>query len=55
MGAVAADANDRFIYNRTNGVLFFDGDGSGDTLTRIAIASLTPGVALTSADIFVSA
>ncbi|NJK50199.1 calcium-binding protein [Candidatus Gracilibacteria bacterium] len=55
LGAVAADANDRFIYNRTNGVLFFDGDGSGDTLTRIAIASLTPGVALTSADIFVSA
>ncbi|MCU0532325.1 MAG: hypothetical protein MUD14_00235 [Hydrococcus sp. Prado102] len=55
LGTAALDANDRFIYNRTSGGLFFDADGSGTAFARVAIVTLTPGVALTSADIFVSA
>jgi Ca2+-binding RTX toxin-like protein len=55
LGTAALDANDRFIYNRSSGVLSFDADGTGTAFTRIAIASLIPGVALTSADIFVTA
>ncbi|MCU0533844.1 MAG: M10 family metallopeptidase C-terminal domain-containing protein [Hydrococcus sp. Prado102] len=54
LGARAADANDRFIYNRANGALFFDGDGTGRGFSQIAIATLNPGVILTSADILVN-
>jgi Ca2+-binding RTX toxin-like protein len=54
LGSVALDGDDRFIYNQTSGALFFDADGNGTAFARVAIASLTSGVALTSADIFVT-
>nr|MCU0536532.1 calcium-binding protein [Hydrococcus sp. Prado102] len=54
VGAVARDANDRFIYNRATGVLWFDADGIGAG-ARIPIAALDAGLAMTNADIFVTA
>ncbi len=52
LGTVAADASDRFIYNRATGGLFFDADGTGAT-PQVQIATLSPNVALTNASIFV--
>ncbi len=46
---VAGDADDRFVYNTSNGALYFDIDGSGDD-ARVQIASLTGIPALTAAD-----
>ncbi len=40
LGTKAKDANDRFIYNQSNGKLFFDADGVGD-IAKIQIASLS--------------
>jgi Ca2+-binding RTX toxin-like protein len=54
LGTAAIDGNDRFLYNRTSGALLFDADGNGTAFSAVAIASLTPGVALTNADIFVT-
>nr|MCU0534561.1 calcium-binding protein [Hydrococcus sp. Prado102] len=54
VGAVARDANDRFIYNRATGVLWFDADGIGAG-ARIPLAALDTGLAMTNADIFVIA
>jgi Ca2+-binding RTX toxin-like protein len=52
IGAAAADASDRFIYNSRTGGLFFDGDGTG-TFAQEQIAILSPGLAITNADILV--
>jgi serralysin len=46
---VAADANDRFLYNTTNGTLYFDADGSGSGL-RVQIATISGGPTLAAAD-----
>lgn len=54
IGAAAADASDRFIYNSSTGALFFDADGTGST-AQVQIASLSTGLAMTNADIFVIA
>lgn len=53
LGAAAGDANDRFIYNRNTGALFFDVDGTGST-GQVQIATLTNKPQITNADIFVS-
>jgi serralysin len=52
IGAVAADADDRIVYNSANGQLIYDSNGSaagGATLFAI----LDTGLALTAADFFV--
>ncbi len=51
---VAVDSATRFIYDNTTGGLFFDADGIGAT-EQVQIATLSVGLNLTSADIFVFA
>ena len=49
IGAAAADAEDRIVYNSATGQLFFDSNGSaagGSTL----FANLVPGLALSNTD-----
>ncbi len=52
IGAAAADASDRFIYNSSTGGLFFDVDGTG-LAQQVQIATLSTGLGLTNADIVV--
>ena len=47
---VATTADHRFIYNNTNGALYFDADGSG-AAARVQVASLTGAPNLTATDI----
>jgi Ca2+-binding RTX toxin-like protein len=54
IGTTATNANERFIYDNTNGSLYFDADGIGAT-QQIQIASLASGLTLTNNDIFVVA
>ena len=51
-GAVAADAEDRIIYNNATGALSFDSNGTGAG-GLIKFAQLTAGLALTNADFVV--
>jgi Ca2+-binding RTX toxin-like protein len=51
IGSAAGDASDRFIYNQNTGALFFDSDGTGAS-GQVQFASLSPGLAMTNADIF---
>ncbi|MBD2480142.1 proprotein convertase P-domain-containing protein, partial [Anabaena sp. FACHB-83] len=53
IGTAATTASQRFIYNNTTGGLFFDQDGSG-AIARIQFATLSAGLSLTNADIFVN-
>ncbi len=46
---LAGDSDDRFIYNTSNGALYFDIDGDGAT-ARVQIATLTGMPALTAGD-----
>jgi hypothetical protein len=52
IGAAAADASDRIVYNKTTGALFYDGDGQGGA-AQVQFATLDTGLALASNDIFV--
>lgn len=52
LGATARDTNDRFIYNRTNGALFFDRDGTG-AIAQVQLATFNSGLALTNTSIFI--
>jgi Ca2+-binding RTX toxin-like protein len=52
IGAAAADASDRIIYNSDTGGLFFDRDGTG-AIAPAQFAALSPGLALTNTDILV--
>lgn len=54
VGTAAADANDRFIYNKNTGALFFDSDGTGGS-GQVQFALLSKGLAISHADIFVTA
>ncbi len=54
IGMAAADINTCFIYNSATGALFFDADGTGST-GQVQIATLSTGLAMTNADIFVFA
>ena len=49
IGAAAADAEDRIIYDSATGDLFFDSDGSGAG-GSVRFADLATGLALTNAD-----
>jgi Ca2+-binding RTX toxin-like protein len=48
-GTEAHDASDRIIYGRTNGVLYYDQDGTGAT-EQVAFAKLSVGLRMTAQD-----
>jgi Ca2+-binding RTX toxin-like protein len=50
----AAQADDRVIYDKATGFLYFDQDGSGIAYAPIHFATLGAGVNLTAADFIVS-
>ncbi|MFN0190886.1 MAG: beta strand repeat-containing protein [Aestuariivirga sp.] len=52
IGAGAADASDRIIYNAATGAIYYDPDGLGGAV-QIRFANLDAGLALTNADVFV--
>ena len=52
LGDDAHDANDRIIYDRAHGALYFDADGSG-AAEQVHFASLRPGTLLTALDIVI--
>ncbi|EJM98163.1 calcium-binding protein, partial [Phyllobacterium sp. YR531] len=52
IGAGAADASDRIVYNASNGALYYDADGSGSG-AAVQFASIGKGLALTNADFLV--
>lgn len=52
IGSAAADASDRFIYNKNTGALFFDSDGTGAD-TQVQFGQLSTNLAMTNNDIFV--
>lgn len=54
IGAIAVNANERFIYNPFNGNLFFDSDGSGGALQQL-VAHLSPHLIMTNNNIVVTA
>jgi Ca2+-binding RTX toxin-like protein len=45
IGSSALETDDIFIYNSSNGVLFFDEDGSG-SMAKVAVAKLSVGLNL---------
>jgi Ca2+-binding RTX toxin-like protein len=51
-GASAHDADDRIIYDSTNGHIYYDADGNGGGAQEL-FATLAPGTALAAADFFV--
>ena len=52
LGTQAQDANDRIIYQRATGTLWYDRDGTG-AAAKVAFADLADGTALTAADFLV--
>ncbi|MEE1658161.1 calcium-binding protein [Microvirga sp. CF3062] len=48
-GTGAHDASDRIIYDRTNGVLYYDQDGTGRS-EQVIVAKLSVGLRMTSLD-----
>jgi Ca2+-binding RTX toxin-like protein len=54
IGTAALEANDRIIYDNTNGALSYDNDGVGGN-AAIQFAELSPGLALTNLDFLVVA
>jgi Ca2+-binding RTX toxin-like protein len=52
IGASAADASDRIVYNSANGALSYDADGTGAG-AAVKFAQLDTGLLLTSADFFI--
>ncbi len=51
LGSAATTSSQRFLYDKGNGSLFFDQDGTG-AIAKIQIATLNTGLSLTNADIF---
>ncbi|MDQ4087138.1 MAG: hypothetical protein M3177_03865 [Pseudomonadota bacterium] len=52
IGVGTADAEDRIIYDRTTGALFYDPDGTGSA-AAVQFASVTPGLVLSNTDFIV--
>ena len=52
IGAAAADADDRIIYNSANGELRFDADGNGAG-AAVLFADMSAGLAMTAGEFFV--
>ena len=52
LGSQAQDGDDRFIYSKSTGALFFDADGRGGK-AQVQIAQLTNRAAITRSDIFI--
>ncbi|NIX78121.1 calcium-binding protein [Microvirga terricola] len=52
IGSAAHDADDRIIYDKAKGILYYDPDGSGRA-SQVAIATLTKNLKLTVADFYV--
>ena len=52
IGAGAADASDRIIYDDDNGALFFDPDGLGGA-AAVRFATLDAGLAMSNVDFLV--
>lgn len=52
VGAAAADASDRIVYDSTDGRLFYDADGNGAG-AAVPFATITAHTALTAADFWV--
>jgi Ca2+-binding RTX toxin-like protein len=50
IGAGAADADDRIIYNDTTGQVFYDPDGNVAAVAQTQFATLGTGLAVTNAD-----
>jgi serralysin len=48
----AHDANDRIIYDKDSGVLYYDAEGTG-TVARIAFATITKNLSMTYKDFYV--
>jgi uncharacterized delta-60 repeat protein len=53
LGTAAAEADDRLIYSQATGELRYDADGKGTQFAAVLLAKLTPGTALSAADLFV--
>ncbi len=53
IGAKAADADDRIVYNAKTGALSYDADGSGTAHAAVAFAQVKIGTHLTADDFFV--
>ncbi len=53
IGAAAADADDRILYDSATGQLFYDADGNGAG-AQVLFATMAAGLALTNADFIVS-
>lgn len=51
-GKAAEDKEDRVIYDKGTGALYYDADGIGSA-KAIKVATLKKGLALTNADFFV--
>lgn len=54
LGSAATLSSHRFLYDQSTGSLFFDQDGTG-AIAKTQFATLNTGLALTNADIFVTA
>lgn len=53
LGSTASQADDRILYDKATGFLYFDRDGSGTAYNPIHFATVTAGVNLTAADFIV--
>lgn len=53
LGSSAVTSSDRFIYDSTNGALFFDADGVG-AVAQVKIAQLSAGLSLTHENFIVT-
>jgi Ca2+-binding RTX toxin-like protein len=51
-GSAAHDANDRIIYDKSTGYLYYDQDGTGSK-APVLFAMVDPGLALTSRDFYI--
>lgn len=52
LGSAAKDGDDRIVYDKATGFLFYDPDGSGQK-AAVIVASVGKGLAITAADVFV--